>query len=146
MDPLALVGAFGVLGLTLCLGTVAHEYAHALALRAFGVDYRIDWFGDRSGADRLRAGLLGTWASVTPLVSAETSPLALRIAGLMPLTLLFPFVLVSLGLVPDPLAIGHPLVVAAAVGWLACALPSPADFSTVWYAHRLVEERRTLAA
>lgn len=140
MDPLSIGGAVGALLLALCLGTVAHEYTHALALRAFGIEYRIDWLGEREGFGRLRTGILGPWASVTPQLSDDSSVMGLRIAGLMPLTLTFPFVLVGVGVVPDPLATGSPYVIAAAVAWLGCALPSPQDFSTVWYAHRLVDE------
>lgn len=140
MDPFTIAGVSGVLLLTLCLGTVAHEYVHALALRAFGIEYRIDWLGGREGIGRLRAGVLGTWASVTPRLNAGTSAVGLRVAALMPLTLTVPFVLVAVGVLSDPLATGNPYVIAAAVAWLACALPSPQDFSTVWYAHRLVDE------
>ncbi|MCL9812820.1 hypothetical protein [Natranaeroarchaeum aerophilus] len=140
MDPFTIAGVSGVLLLTLCLGTVVHEYTHALALRAFGIEYRIDWLGGRKGIGRLRAGVLGTWASVTPQLSAETPVGGLRVAALMPLTLTIPFILVAIGALSDPLATGSPYVIAAAVAWLACALPSPQDFSTVWYAHRLVDE------
>lgn len=144
MDPLVLLGAVVVLFVTLCLGTIVHEHAHALALRAFDIDYRIDWLGGQDGIGRLRAGVLGTWASVTPRLSEDTSVIGLRLAALMPLTLTLPFAPVALGIVPDPISTGNPYAIAATGAWLACALPSPQDFSTVWYAHRLVDERATV--
>jgi hypothetical protein len=54
----------------------------------------------------------------------------------MPLTLALAFVLVPFGVVPDPFATGGLAAQLAVVGWLACAIPSPQDFSVVWYAHR----------
>ncbi|GAA0671491.1 hypothetical protein [Natronoarchaeum mannanilyticum] len=138
--PLRLLAVGAVLLCTLGLGTVAHEYAHALALRAIGVDYEIRWLGDRGSAGLLRAGLLGTWASVRPrTVPADAPAWGVRLAALMPLTLLAPFALVVFGVLPDPLATGDPRVVAAAVAWAACALPSPQDFSVVWYAETAIE-------
>lgn len=140
MDPLQLVGSAVVLFVTLCVGTVVHEYAHALVLRAFRIEYEMTWLGGREGLGRLRASVLGTWASVTPRnLSADTSVAGLRIASVMPLSLTAPFALVLAGVVPDPLATGSPYVIAATVAWLGCALPSPQDFSTVWYAHRIVD-------
>jgi len=35
-----------------------------------------------------------------------------------------------------------PVVAAAAIGWLACALPSPQDFSVAFYADRFLERSR----
>lgn len=138
--PLRLLAIGAVLLCTLGVGTVAHEYAHALALRAIGVDYEIRWLTRRGSAGLLRAGLLGTWASVRPRnVPADAPPWGLRAAALMPLTLLAPFALVVFGVLPDPLATGDPRVVAAAVAWAACALPSPQDFSVVWYADTAIE-------
>ena len=51
-------------------------------------------------------------------------------------TLVVPFALVPLGVVPDPFALGNPVVAAAAIGWAGCALPSPQDFALVWYPER----------
>ena len=138
--PFSLVAVGAVMLCTLGVGTVAHEYAHALALRAIGVDCEIRWLTDRESAGLLRASLLGTWASVRPRnVPADAPAWGLRAAALMPLALLAPFALVVFGVLPDPLATGDPRVVAAAVAWAACALPSPQDFSVVWYAERAME-------
>jgi len=140
MDPIQFVAAGAVMLCTLSAGTVAHEYAHALALRAVGVDCEIRWLTDRDSAGLLRAGLLGTWATVTPRnVPADAPAWGVRLAALMPLTLLAPFALVVGGVLPDPLATGDPRLVAASVAWAACALPSPQDFSVVWYAERALE-------
>ena len=140
MDPLQLLSAAGVLVGTLCLGTVVHEYAHAVALRAAGIDCEMRWLVDRDAVGLLRASVLGTWASVTPRgdLSGASIP-GLRVAALAPLALVAPFALVVAGVLPDPLATGDPRVVAAAVAWMACALPSPQDFSVVWHADRALE-------
>jgi hypothetical protein len=49
-----------------------------------------------------------------------------------------PLVLVPLGVVPDPFETQNPYLLAATLGWTACAIPSPQDFSLVWYAERAV--------
>ena len=141
MDPLQLLGALVVLLATLCLGTIVHECAHAAALRAFGIDCEITWLPSRDAVGVLRASLLGTWASVQPrALSADDPPVGLRIAALMPLTLAAPYLLIPIGAVPDPLATDNPYVIAAAIAWLGCALPSPQDFSVVWYAERMLAD------
>jgi hypothetical protein len=141
MDVIEIIGAVGVLVVTLGIGTVAHESAHATMLWAGGVPFETEWLPDRDGADLLRAGAFGTWAAVTPQALPEnTSPWLLRAAALMPLILATPFALVAVGVVPDPASTGNPYVITAAIAWLACALPSPQDFSLVWYAERAIAE------
>jgi hypothetical protein len=60
---------------------------------------------------------------------------------MMPLVLAVPLPLVALGVLPDPFASGSPYEAAVALGRLACALPSPQDFSLLWHAERAIEER-----
>jgi hypothetical protein len=47
-----------------------------------------------------------------------------------------PLVLVLSGVLPDPARAGNQYLTAAMIGWLACAVPSPQDFSLFWYAER----------
>jgi hypothetical protein len=47
--------------------------------------------------------------------------------------MLAPLALVPAGLVGDPFAT-EGVARFAVLGWMACALPSPQDFSVLWYA------------
>lgn len=128
-----------VLVVVVSVGTVVHELSHAVALRAVGIPCSTTIFPGRSatGLERLRRG----WASVEPRgVGSDVAPWRLRVAALMPLTLAAPFVLVAAGFLPDPVSDGAPVPTAATIAWLACALPSPQDFSLVWYADRALEQ------
>lgn len=132
----ALVCAVGV-------GTAAHELSHVLALTASGVPCRVRIRPDRAESGVLGATVPGAWATVTPTaLPADVAPWRLRIAAMMPLCLAAPFALVFAGVLPDPFATGDVALQAAAVGWLGCALPSPRDFSLLWYPRRALAERR----
>ena len=138
MEPFELLGAGGALIVALGVGTIAHELSHALALRALGVAFEIEWLPDRD-ARGLRS-TRGPWATVTPRqVPQDLPPWRLRVAALMPLTLALPLPLILVGVLPDPLAAGDPILASATVGWLACALPSPQDFSLVWHAGQAIQ-------
>lgn len=135
MSPVELPLAVCSLLLSVAVGLAVHELAHAAVLRASGVPCDLEWFPD--GAGLLGAGLAGRWATVTPRrVPEGLAPWRLRAAAMAPLSLALPFALVALGVVPDPLATGDLPLQLAVVGWLACALPSPQDFSVLWYADR----------
>ncbi|WP_335998529.1 hypothetical protein [Halorientalis halophila] len=115
-------------------GTIAHELAHAAVLRAAGVACEIRWLPAAGSGDSDRRG---PWATVNPRVDAASpSPVVLRIAALAPLVLALPLAMALPGLGPNPFANGSLAMQAAAIGWLGCALPSPQDFSVVWYADR----------
>jgi len=136
---LDLVVAGAALLLAVGVGTVAHECCHAAVLSLGGVPYEVEWLPERDGGTPLRAGALGTWAAVTPRrLPDDTAPWLLRAAALSPLLLATPVALIAVGVLPDPTVAGEPSVVAATVGWFACALPSPRDFSLVWYAERAI--------
>lgn len=138
MEPVELLVAGAVLVVSLGVGTVAHELSHALTLRALGVACDIEWRPGRDATGLVNIG--GAFATVTPrAVPSNLAPWRLRVAALMPLTLAVPIPLVLVGVLPDPLAGGDPLVASAAVGWLACGLPSPQDFSLVWHAEAAIE-------
>ena len=127
--------------MTVVVGTVTHELAHAFALRAFGVPFELSWLPERDRTGLLRASVAGRWAAISPrAVPSDLPPWRLRVAAMMPLLLATPGALVGLGVVPDPFTGGNPYGVAVAVGWLACALPSPQDFSLLWYAEQAIEE------
>ena len=138
MDPIELLAAGTALVVVLGTGTVVHELSHAFALRTLGVAYEIAWLPGRDTAGL--ASVRGTLAAVVPRnVSPETPPWRLRLAALMPLTLALPLPFVLTGVLPDPVASGNPVLASATVGWLACALPSPQDFSLVWHAEEAIE-------
>jgi len=145
MTMIDVIAGISVLAVTVGVGTVVHELSHALALRAFGVPYRIDWLPDRDGDGRLGGLVIGRLATVTPTqVTATAGPL--RLAALMPLTLAVPFLFVAAGYLPDPFTRGPLAIQLAAIGWLACAIPSPDDFALVWHAKQVVGDREDTRA
>jgi len=131
-----------VLAVAVAAGTLAHELSHTLALWSLGVPYTVEFAPDEDDAAAFGGSLAGRLASVRPTGRLDRlSPWRLRIVAVMPLTLVCPFVLVPLGVVPDPLSVGDPLVVAAVVGWAGCAIPSPGDFALVWYPGRALDRQ-----
>lgn len=141
MTPAELALAGLVLVVAVGAGIVAHELSHALALRAFRVPYDLEWLPDQDERSVFTASISGRLAAVTPRTLPQgLPPWRLRFAALTPLVLALPFVLVPVGVLPDPIQTGNVYVFAATVGWLACALPSPQDFSLVWYAERVIAD------
>lgn len=140
MGIVALAGAGVVLVLTVGVGIVAHELSHAAVLSLLGVQYDIQFGPERAGTGQF-AGIFGTRAAVTPReVSPDGSAWAMRLSSVAPLVLAVPFVAVATGTAPDPLQADSLLLSAWTVGWLACAIPSPQDFSVFWHAERAVAE------
>ena len=132
MTPIELLTAVTALLVALVAGTVAHELAHAAVLRAVSVPCELTLLPDDEGV--LAAGLNGRIAAVTPCrIPESVAPGHLRAAALAPLALLSPFALVQAGVLADPFATGNVALQLAVVGWFACALPSPQDFSLVWH-------------
>lgn len=141
MQITALAGAGIVLLLTVGVGIVVHELSHVAVLSLFGIQCDIAIGPDRAGTSQFGANIPGTWASVTPReISPGTSAWALRLSSVAPLVLAVPLVAVATGLVSDPLQAGDPLLSAVTVGWLACAIPSPQDFSVFWHAEQAVAD------
>lgn len=140
MEVIDLLVGGGALLATLAVGTVAHEFSHAAVLRALGVPYDIDWHpGSATGP--FGVGVYRAWATVTPRSIPTDVPTAgLRIAAIAPLALATPFVLILVGVVPDPVEIGNVVLTAATVAWFACALPSPQDFSLFWHVEQVYDE------
>lgn len=129
--------AAGALLAALVVGAVAHELSHALALRLAGVPSRVIVLPARDGPHPWLAASRRPLATVTPVASSgDLSPWQLRVAAMMPLCLLAPIGLVVLGVVPDPFATGNLPLQLATVALLGCALPSPGDFSQLWYPER----------
>lgn len=126
------------LALAVAIGLVAHEWAHATVLRLARVEYSVSYLPGRP--DGLVA-LVTTrpWAAVYPRPTGTEPPWALRLAALAPALLAIPaFGLAFAGYVTSD----TPIVAAATIGWLACALPSPQDFSVAFHAHELLERSR----
>lgn len=138
---LEVIGAGLVLIASVAVGTVAHELSHAFALRAFGIPYGIEWLPAKANAGLFKVGLSGRLATVTPeTTERRLSPWNLRVAAIMPLVLAVPFALALVGVLPSPSPSGNTYLTAAMIGWLACALPSPQDFSLFWYAERAIDQ------
>ncbi len=129
-----------VLLVTVITGIVVHELSHACVLRLLGMPYDIEW-GPTSGQRRSQGiPSLSAWATVTPQgPSCELSAWGVRCAAIAPLALSVPIVLIASGAIPVSVDTSNAVVAAAVVGWLACALPSPQDFSVFWYAHDALE-------
>ncbi len=134
------IAAGVVLAVAVAVGLVVHEYAHAAVLRLASIDYSLEYSPDRTDGV-VTALASGRWAVVRPRPTGEESPWVLRIAALMPLSLALPVFALGLGgYLPGPDGL---VVTAAAIGWLACAVPSPQDFSVAFYAHRALEADAT---
>lgn len=136
----ALVAALA-LPLAVAFGTLAHEGAHALVLRAGGVAYDVAYLPGR--AEGVVAALARRpWAAVSPRPTGREPPWLVRLAALAPLALAVPvFGAGAAGLLPAD----RPVAAAVAIGWLACAIPSPRDFSVAFRAGRLLDEAREAA-
>ncbi|MFC4249065.1 hypothetical protein ACFOZ7_19395 [Natribaculum luteum] len=134
------IAAVVVLALAVAGGLVAHEYAHAAVLRLAGIDYSLEYSPDRTDGV-VTALASGRWAVVRPRPTGDEPPWVLRIAALMPLSLALPVFALGLGgYLPGSDGL---VVTAAAIGWLACAVPSPQDFSVAFYAHCALEADAT---
>lgn len=138
MDLYELLVAGAVLAAVVSVGVGVHELLHALCLLAAGVPFEVEWLhGGRGG--RLGGGLFGTWASIRlGAVPPDLPAWQLRAASLSPLLLATPLVAVALGWLPDPFAGDDLHLQLAVVGLLACAIPSPADFSLCWHARAVI--------
>ncbi|AFZ74019.1 hypothetical protein [Natronobacterium gregoryi] len=131
---LELVMAGCVLVGAVATGLVAHELAHAFVLRLFGVDYSISYFPGGSGV----LGRLSScpWAVVRPNPTGREPSWTLRVAALAPALLAAPpFVAGVVGPGVD-----SSIATAAIIGWLACSIPSPQDFSVALYAREALED------
>lgn len=129
--------AAAVLGAAVVCGVLVHELSHALCLRAAGVPYRFRLGGGAPGG-RLGA-LFGALASVQiRWIPPDVAPWHLRVASLSPIVLAAPLLAIGLGLLPDPFVTGHLYAQVALIGWIACAVPSPQDFSQCWHARAIV--------
>lgn len=141
MQLISVLGIMVALLVTACIGIIVHELSHAVVLHFLGIPYQIEWFPAGSGGRYFGVWVFGTWASVTPRRIPRTAPIwGIRLSAIAPFVLLFPFVLVIAGLLPDPLSEGNVAFTAVAIVWLGCALPSPQDFSVFWYADRALSE------
>ncbi len=129
------IGAGCVLVLAVVSGLVAHEWSHAVVLRLSAIEYEICYGSDQTdGVVALLASC--PWAAVHPKPTGSEPAWRVRLAALAPFSLALP--VFGLGLA-GYLTADTPIVAAAAIGWLACSIPSPQDFSVAFYAHRILE-------
>lgn len=139
MLPLSLASAGVVLVGTAVIGVVAHELSHALGLRMAGVPCRVEFLPGRGESGNFRTGLRGPLARVTPTrVPDDLPPWRLRVTAMMPLCLAVPVGFAFAGVVPDPFAVGDRAIELAVIAWLGCSVPSPRDFSILWYPERAI--------
>ena len=126
---------------SLAIGIIAHEFAHAAVLFLFEIEYEVEWLPDRTDTDLLRAGLFGSWATVTPVSIPPNVPAwGIRAAAVAPAILAVPALGIAAGLPPYSLWSTHPTIGIAAIAFMACAIPSPSDFSLFWHANDVVED------
>jgi len=138
----SLVPAAVCLVVAAAVGVITHELAHALALRLGGVPCRVTVLPKRGDTGRYRLGVRGPLARVTPTrVPADLPPWRLRVAAMAPLCLATPLALSLVGILPDPFAGGSLALQAATIAWLGCAIPSPRDFSLLWYPEAAIATR-----
>lgn len=143
MVSLTLLSAVGFFCIVAAIGVLAHELSHAVALRAAGVPCRVEVLPDRDGAAGFRSSALGPLARVTPTsVPAGLPVWRLRAAAMMPVCLVIPVVLIAAGALPVPSAVDSLTLELATIAWLACAIPSPQDFSLLWYPERAMAAHR----
>lgn len=129
VTELALIVAALALGVS--SGLLAHEWAHATVLHLCGIGYAVTIFPDRRGHP-LRWLARQPWAVVHPQPSTDAAGWALKGASLAPFALAVPpFALGFLGHGPTA---AQPVLTAFAIGWLACAIPSPQDFAVAFHA------------
>lgn len=141
METMALVGGGMVLLLTVGVGIVAHELSHSAVLYLFGIEYDLAIGPEQVETSQFATNISGAWAAVTPReIPPGTSVRAMRLSSVAPLVLAVPFLAVVAGIVPDPLQANSPLLTALTIGWLACAIPSPQDFSVFWHAEQAIAE------
>jgi hypothetical protein len=137
VQSFAYVQTLALLVGTLGLGVIAHELSHMVALRMGGVSCTLEVLPNRGDAGQFSAGIGGPLARVKPTRPPdEISPWYLRGAALMPLCLASPLVLILAGVSPDPFVSGGVGPKLALIVWLGCSIPSPQDFSLVWYPER----------
>ncbi len=126
------------LALAVAVGLVVHEWSHAAVLRLARVEYAVSYLPGR-GDGLVALVTTRPWAAVHPRPTGAEPPWVLRLAALAPALLALPVFGLALA---GHLTAETPIVTAAAIGWLACALPSPQDFSVAFHAGRLLERSR----
>ncbi|MCU4800199.1 hypothetical protein OB920_07440 [Halobacteria archaeon HArc-gm2] len=142
MIATAVLAGLGIL-LSVIGGVLVHELLHVLVLRSGGVQCSLVLRRVRGEQGGFQTLVSGSWASVEmESIPADCSNWRLRGASMAPLAMLVPVGAyawaVTSGQVTGTL-FGSMVV----MGWMACALPSPADFSVVWHtdeARKLVDE------
>lgn len=128
-----MIFALLTLGISVAIGLVAHELSHAIALKWFRIPHEIEWLPDRLSSG-LSLGFGGRLAVVSyHRVPSDLAPWKLRLSSLMPLLLTIPVIGVAVAGGAGLVVSEAPYLELAIIGWLACAIPSPADFAIFWH-------------
>jgi|AntDeeMinimDraft_5_1070356.scaffolds.fasta_scaffold00216_13 hypothetical protein len=142
MIATAVLAGLGLL-LSVVGGVLVHELLHVLVLRSGGVRCSLVLRRVRGEQGGFQTLVSGSWASVEmKSIPAECSNWRLRGASMAPLAMLLPVGAYAWA-VTSGHAAGTLFGSMVVIGWMACALPSPADFSVVWHtdeARELVDE------
>lgn len=138
----ALVDTIALPIAVIVLGVVSHELLHVLVLRLSGAACTVEVLPDGGDDRHLVAGLGGPLVHVDIEQSEDVSPRHLRIAALVPFALAFPLVLIVAGVLPNPFLTGSTGGKLMLIGWVACSIPSPQDFSLAWYPARALAAAR----
>jgi hypothetical protein len=128
-----------VLLVTLAVGVFAHELLHLLGLSFTDAEYTVTVLPDAGESSLQNAVASGLVRVEITRVPDSTPDWMLRVAALLPVLLALPLALVLAGELPDPIAAGDHAATVALVALTGCGLPSPADWSVVWYGSELAE-------
>jgi hypothetical protein len=133
---------------TLVVGICVHELLHVLPLSFTDAEYTVSLLPNTGGNTSSPTG----WTALQNLVTGSlvrvevtrvpdaTPDWVLRMAALLPILLALPLALVVAGVVPDPIATGDHVSTVALIALTGSGLPSPADWSVVWYGSDITED------
>lgn len=139
-DALHLLALGSLLVVTLALGVCVHELLHLVPLSFTDAEYTISVLPD-AGESALQNAVTGGLVRVEIAHVPDATPdWVLRVAALLPVLLALPLALVLAGLLPNPVTAGDHAGTVALVALTGCGLPSPADWSVVWYGSDLAED------
>jgi hypothetical protein len=146
-DLVRLLTLGSALFVTLVVGICVHELLHVVPLSFTDAEYTVSVLPNAREDSAPSTG----WTALQNLVTGSlvrvevtrvpdaTPDWLLRVAALLPTLLALPLVLAVAGVVPDPIAGGDPVSTVALIALTGSGLPSPADWSVVWYGSDIAE-------
>jgi len=146
-DLVRLLALGSALFVTLVVGVCVHELLHVVPLSFTDAEYTVSVLPNAGEDSAPSTG----WAALQNLVTGSlvrvevtrvpdaTPDWLLRVAALLPILLALPLVLAVAGVVPDPIAAGDHVGTVALIALTGSGLPSPADWSVVWYGSDIAE-------